>query len=185
MAEHEPENRAQGTPDGAGSSRGPRASGEAADAMPGSTTQDFEDGEDWEVADDEEDFDEAGETVDESGRRHIRRAAPEGTEQVLQAEQERHTGLPDRMEAWRRRSATGAVLTAFALGLQEALDPERKEPAIIMQTSGEPPKDLPVQAQLEQLGPRQSTVSVRPWLLAGAEEPDEPSTDEAAGTEAE
>jgi hypothetical protein len=45
---------------------------------------------------------------------------------------------------------------------------ERKEPAIVMQTSGDPPMDLPVEAQLEQLGPRQSTVTVRPWLLGDA-----------------
>jgi hypothetical protein len=72
------------------------------------------------------------------------------------------------VERWRQRSATGAVLTAFAFGLQQALETEKKEPAIIMVTSGEPPTDLPVEAQLEQLGPRQSSVKVRTWLLPGA-----------------
>ncbi|MGC8627255.1 MAG: hypothetical protein ACP5VR_06795 [Acidimicrobiales bacterium] len=117
------------------------------------------------------------ETVDEQGRRHVRRAAPEGTQDILEADQPRTTGLPDKIEAWRRRSATGAVLTAFALGLQEALEPERKEPAIVMQTSGDPPKDLPVEAQLEQLGPRQSTISVRPWLLGNQTPHDRSGTD--------
>jgi hypothetical protein len=115
---------------------------------------------------------EGEEVIDDQGRRHVRRAAPEGTEEILEAEQPRTTGLPDKLEAWRRRSATGAVLTAFAMGLQEAFEPEKKEPAIIMQTSGEPPKDLPVEAQLEQLGPRQSTINVRPWLLSSTEPPD-------------
>ena len=115
---------------------------------------------------------EAEEVIDEQGRRHVRRAAPEGPEEILEAEQPRTTGLPHKLEAWRRRSATGAVLTAFAMGLQEAFEPEKKEPAIIMQTSGEPPKDLPVEAQLEQLGPRQSTINVRPWLLSSTEPPD-------------
>jgi hypothetical protein len=124
------------------------------------------------LEEDEEDEDGEGgelvETVDEFGRRHVRRAAPEGTEQIRENEAPRRTGLPDSIERWRQRSATGAVLTAFAFGLQNVFEPERKEPAIIMQTSGDPPMDLPVEAQLEQLGPRQSTVTVRPWLLGGA-----------------
>jgi hypothetical protein len=71
------------------------------------------------------------------------------------------------------------------MGLQEALETERKEPAIIMQTSGEPPFDLPVQAQLETLGPRQSTVSLRPWLLdkeGSTDGPDASTTSDATGT---
>jgi hypothetical protein len=130
-------------------------------------TGDFEGFEDEE--DEEDEFGEPLETVDELGRRHVRRAAPEGTERILENEAPRRTGLPDSVERWRQRSATGAVLTAFAFGLQSVFEPERKEPAIIMQTSGDPPRDLPVEAQLEQLGPRQSTVSVRPWLLSGGE----------------
>jgi hypothetical protein len=130
--------------------------------------------EEHEVLAEEEYFDdealedgEADEYVDELGRRHVRRAAPEGTEELLENEAPRRTGLPDSVERWRQRSATGAVLTAFAFGLQQALETEKKEPAIIMVTSGEPPTDLPVEAQLEQLGPRQSSVRVRTWLLPG------------------
>jgi hypothetical protein len=142
----------------------------------------FVDTGDFEDEDDE--LGEPLETVDELGRRHVRRAAPEGTEQILENEAPRRTGLPDGFERWRQRSATGAVLTAFAFGLQSVFEPERKEPAIVMQTSGDPPRDLPVEAQLEQLGPRRSTVSVRPWLL-GSEQADEdedgaPETGEAA-----
>jgi hypothetical protein len=121
------------------------------------------------------------ETVDEFGRRHVRRAAPEGTDQILENEAPRHTGLPDSIERWRQRSATGAVLTAFAFGLQSVFEPERKEPAIIMQTSGEPPMDLPVEAQLEQLGPRQSTVTVRPWLIGDAGRAERQQPGEADG----
>jgi hypothetical protein len=113
--------------------------------------------------------DDQEELVDDQGRRHIRRAAPAGTDEILEAEESRQTGLPGGLERWRRRSATGAVLTAFAFGLQQALDAERKEPAIIMQTSGTPPTDLPVEAQLEQLGPSRSVVTVRPWLLGGGD----------------
>lgn len=128
------------------------------------------------------------EWVDEQGRRRVRRAAPEGTKEMLEKETPRETGLSDRMERWRQRSATGAVATAFALGLQAALETERKEPAIIMETSGEPPTDLPVEAQLEQLGPRQSTVKVRRWLLTtddlGGNETNE-ATDERGGSTAD
>jgi len=72
------------------------------------------------------------------------------------------------VEAWRRRSATGAILTGFALGLQQVFEPKRDEPAVIMETSGEPPKDLPVEADFEYGRPKQSIVNVRPWLLPGA-----------------
>ena len=69
------------------------------------------------------------------------------------------------MEAWRRRSAAGAILTGFALGLQEALETKKEDPSIVVQTSGEPPEDLPVEADFEYGRPRQSVVSIRPWLL--------------------
>ena len=138
-----------------------------------------------EMADEEldEDADGEEERFDEQGRRHVRLAAPEGTEEVLEKEAARRTSLPDWAERWRARSATGTVLTAVAFGLKEVFEPERKEPAIVMETSGEPPKDLPVEAQLEQLGPRQSSVTVRPWLLTAADEQaaDEQAADEQAG----
>ena len=142
----------------------------------------FADTGDFEGFEDDDELGEASEGVDELGRRHVRRAAPEGTEQILENEAPRRSGLPDSIERWRQRSATGAVLTAFAFGLQSVFEPERKEPAIVMQTSGDPPKDLPVEAQLEQLGPRQSTVSVRPWLLPGGERGTADAADEATDT---
>jgi hypothetical protein len=75
------------------------------------------------------------------------------------------TALPPRLEAWRRRSATGAILTGFARGLQQVFEKEQEQPSIIMTTSGDPPKDLPVEAEVEQGRPRQSVVNIRPWLL--------------------
>ncbi len=141
---------------------GPKASADQDDlATSGAWAED-------ELPDDELDYDdEAGptETVDEQGRRHVRRAAPEGTDELLEKEAPRHTGLPDGAERWRMRSATGTVLTAFAMGLQQVFEPERNQPAIVMETSGEPPEDLPVEAELAQLGPRQSSITVRSWLL--------------------
>ena len=184
MAEHDPE-RANGEGAGAPSSNG-GASDDVSEWVEDEATF-TEDAEFFHYTDDleEDEEDEEGEgelveTVDEFGRRHVRRAAPEGTEQILENEAPRRTGLPDSIERWRQRSATGAVLTAFAFGLQSVFEPERKEPAIVMQTSGEPPMDLPVEAQLEQLGPRQSTVTVRPWLLGDGGQADQ-SQDEVQG----
>lgn len=81
-----------------------------------------------------------------------------------------HTALPPKVEAWRKRTATGAVLTGFAFGLQQVFEPKQDEPAVILQTSGEPPKDLPVDADLEYGRPRHSVVNIRPWLLPGQEQ---------------
>jgi hypothetical protein len=80
-----------------------------------------------------------------------------------------HTALPPKVESWRKRSATGAILTGFALGLQQVFEPKKDEPAVIMETSGEPPKDLPVEADFEYGRPKQSIVNVRPWLLPSAQ----------------
>lgn len=85
------------------------------------------------------------------------------------AEGEPHTALPPRVEAWRKRSAAGAILTGFALGLQDALQSHRDEPSIVIQTSGDLPDDLAVEADFEYGRPRQSVVSIRPWLLHDAD----------------
>jgi hypothetical protein len=84
-------------------------------------------------------------------------------------EEEGQTGVPPKFEAWRRRSATGAILTGFALGLQEALEAKREEPSIVVQSSGEPPQDLPVESDFEYRRPRRSVVHIRPWLLKDPE----------------
>lgn len=136
-----------------------------------------------EELDEQDDDAQPTEWYDEQGRRHLRRAAPEGTEELLEKEAPRKTGLPDSIERWRQRSAAGAVVTAMALGLQAALETERQEPAIVMETSGDPPTDLPVEAQLEQLGPRQSTVTVRRWLLTGGLDPEAQADDPTAQAE--
>lgn len=120
------------------------------------------------------------ETIDEHGRRHVRMAAPAGTDEIRENEIPRRTGLPDAAERWRARSAVGGVMTAFALGLQQAFEPDRNQPAIMMETSGDPPTDLPVEAQLAQLGPRQSSVTVRPWLIGRRPVAGTPLAEEAA-----
>jgi hypothetical protein len=103
--------------------------------------------------------------------------APAADELQAEAEEEYHTALPPKVEAWRKRSAAGAILTGFALGLQEALETKRQEPSIVVQTSGDPPRDLPIEADFEYGRPRQTVVSIRPWLLdAGAAQQDSDET---------
>ena len=75
------------------------------------------------------------------------------------------SGLPPKLERWRRRSAAGAIMTGFALGLQEVFEPDRKGPSIVQETSGDPPEDLPVDADLDGVTARDSVVRIRPWLL--------------------
>lgn len=75
------------------------------------------------------------------------------------------TALPGRVERWRRRSATGAIMSGFAFGLKEVFEPNRTEPAVVQETSGDPPEDLPVDAEFDPLVARRSVVRIRPWLL--------------------
>ncbi len=76
-----------------------------------------------------------------------------------------------RIDSWRRRSAVGAVLTGIALGIREVLEPERQEAPVVMETSGVPPRDLPVEADLQEPAPKRNVVAVRPWLLGGPSSP--------------
>jgi hypothetical protein len=92
-----------------------------------------------------------------------------------------HTALPSKVETWRRRSALGAILTGFALGLKEALEPKRDEPSIVAQVSGDPVGDLPVEAHLDDLRPRDSVVTIRPWLMAGRPPATPGATDSGTG----
>ena len=91
------------------------------------------------------------------------------TAQDVAGPREPSSALPPKLEAWRRRSATGAILTGLALGFQQALEAPREQATVTIETSGTPPRDLPVDAEVEVLRPRQSIVSIRPWLLDTAE----------------
>jgi hypothetical protein len=84
------------------------------------------------------------------------------------ADGEVHTALPPRVESWRRRSVAGAILTGIGLGLKQVLEPQREEAAIIVQSSGEPPADLPVEADLGGIHPSANVVRIRPWLMSPA-----------------
>lgn len=76
---------------------------------------------------------------------------------------------PDRpvmaVERWRRRTASGALATAIALGLQQVFQPEfDTRPAIVQETSGTPyDDDDPVVVDFEPDAPEGTTVLLRPW----------------------
>jgi hypothetical protein len=46
---------------------------------------------------------------------------------------------PRRFDAWRRRSAVGAIATGVALGLKEIFQPTAIEPVITATAPGDPP----------------------------------------------
>jgi hypothetical protein len=72
---------------------------------------------------------------------------------------------PAPRPGWKRRTASGALLSGLALGFQQVFEEKRDEPSIMMETSGTPPEDLAVEGTLDGLSPRRSVVKIRPWLL--------------------
>ena len=105
--------------------------------------------------------------------------APEQPHGERGAGDPRQTALPGRVERWRRRSATGAIMSGFAFGLKEVFEPDRKEPSIVQETSGDPPEDLPVDAEFDPLVARRSVVRIRPWLLPAHDDSDAREGDQA------
>jgi hypothetical protein len=81
-------------------------------------------------------------------------------------DQEVRTALPPALEEWRRRSATGAILTGIAFGLRQALEEPRDDPAIVVEVPGEPPgPPQPMELHMDPDRPEETWVIVRPWLL--------------------
>ena len=77
-----------------------------------------------------------------------------------------HNALPAQLEAWRRRTVTGAVLTGLVRGFGQVFEPEREQPAIVAEAPGEPPgPPRPVEALLDPDDPRASILFVRGWLI--------------------
>jgi hypothetical protein len=71
-----------------------------------------------------------------------------------------------RFERWRRRTATGAVLTGIALGLREALESEKELPAMVqpVPSGGDGGGPRPVELRLDPDYPAATVAIVRPWL---------------------
>lgn len=67
---------------------------------------------------------------------------------------------------WRRRTASGIVLTAMALGLRHALDEHSDDEPVVIDATGEPPDpSAAVEVYFDARGPDDTWVVVRPWLL--------------------
>jgi hypothetical protein len=64
----------------------------------------------------------------------------------------------------RRRTAGAAMLAAAMVGLQEALEGPRPEPAITEVGNSEPDDDDPVAIDLDPYDPSASVAVIRPWL---------------------
>jgi hypothetical protein len=79
---------------------------------------------------------------------------------------ELRTALPPALEDWRRRSATGAILTGIAFGLRQALELPKEDPAIVVEAPGEPPgPPQPMELHMDPDRPEETWVIVRPWLI--------------------
>lgn len=64
----------------------------------------------------------------------------------------------------RRRTMGGAMLAAAMIGVQEALEGPRDEPAVTEVGSSDPGDDGPVVVDLDPVDPSASVAVVRPWL---------------------
>ena len=78
----------------------------------------------------------------------------------------RRNALPRRVESWRTRSATGAIATALAMGLQQVFEPEKRRPAAVAEAPSDPySEDDPITVDYIPDDAGGTTVHVKPWLL--------------------
>jgi hypothetical protein len=69
---------------------------------------------------------------------------------------------PRRFNDWRKRSATGAVMTGIALGLKEALELPTERPALVIEAPGEPDDpDRPIDLHFDPDDPAATVAIVR------------------------
>ncbi len=83
----------------------------------------------------------------------------------------RRNALPRRVETWRSRSASGAIATALAMGLQQVFEPERRRPAAVAEAPSDPyDDDDPVTVDYAPDDAEGTIVHVKPWLLPKGDE---------------
>jgi hypothetical protein len=79
---------------------------------------------------------------------------------------------PRRFDAWRRRSAMGAIATGIALGLKEIFQPADNQPVITAVAPGDPPDaDQRLRVILDPDDPTKS-VAILPSSPRAAPSPD-------------
>ncbi len=91
----------------------------------------------------------------------------DGTGAASASEGSSENELPDtvdplRFNKWMKRSATGAVMSGIALGLQEALTIKKEQPAFVMEAPGEPEDDeAPIQLKFDPDNPANTVAIIR------------------------
>jgi hypothetical protein len=81
---------------------------------------------------------------------------------------------PLRFSNWMKRSATGAVMTGIAVGLKEALQPQKKEVPFVIEARGEPDDpDKPIDLHFDPDSPA-DTVAIIRRPAAGPDAPTPP-----------
>ena len=81
---------------------------------------------------------------------------------------------PLRFNSWMKRSAAGAIMTGIAVGLQQALELPRQEPAFVIEASGEPDDpNRPIDLRFDPDSPADTVAIIR--RPPGADAPEEPS----------
>jgi hypothetical protein len=69
---------------------------------------------------------------------------------------------PLRFNRWMKRSATGAVMTGISLGLREALENKKNQPALMIEASGQPDDpDHPIRLHFDPDSPADSVAVIR------------------------
>ena len=69
---------------------------------------------------------------------------------------------PLKFSKWMKRSATGAVMTGISIGLREALQTTKKEPAFMIEASGQPDDpDNPIQLHFDPDNPADTVAVIR------------------------
>ena len=89
--------------------------------------------------------------------------ADEAVDPVGSAVQEDHAPHePLPFQRWIKRSASGAVLSGIALGLQEVYQPKRELPAFVMEATGEPmDPNAPISLHFDPDDPTKTVAVIR------------------------
>lgn len=69
--------------------------------------------------------------------------------------------LPSRLTTWSRSSLLGAIVSGFAFGIQEVLEPKQKDAIVIEVDADGEPHDLPIRLLLDPDDPSGSLCIVR------------------------
>ncbi len=79
---------------------------------------------------------------------------------------------PLKFSKWMKRSATGAVMTGISIGLREALQTTKKEPAFMIEASGQPDDpDNPIQLHFDPDNPADTVAVIRQPTNKGDQTP--------------